>query len=754
MLKFLRRIAEEIEGASNLNDALSILVKLTQEALEVESCSVFMVDSHTHEYVLMANVGSQSLALQNLRIKPHQGLIGVVGDQQKPLNLQDAPAHPNYIYIPELAADPFHAFLGVPIIANRRVLGVIIVQQREKRCFAEDEEAFLATLATQVAAILARVETYEIIAEHTWSGHQDDTVLLGNPSSSGVGIGKAVVVYPPADLDAVPDKTIIDIKAEMIVLEQAMQETRLAIAALGERLATLLPKAEQDLFEAFLRLLDSNGLEKEVIDVIYTGQWAQGALKKVIQKRVRQLEDMDDAYLRERSADIKDLGQRILANLQAQEIKEIVYPEPTILIGETLSAADLARVPTEKLVGIAMAKGSKNSHVAILARALKIPALTGVNNFPYASLENKELIIDGYYGHVYINPPSALRQEFLILAEEEKQLDESLQELHYLPAETPDGHRVQLFVNEGLDTDAGAALAVGSEGVGLFRTEIAFMTRERFPTEEEQRIIYRQALSAFAPAPVVMRTLDIGGDKALPYFSIAKEDNPFLGWRGIRISLDQPDLFQAQIRAMLRANYNLNNLKILLPMISDINELERAKVFIAQAYKEVNAEVTVAMPQIGVMIEVPSAVYQARGLARRADFLSIGSNDLTQYLLAVDRNNTQVARIYDAYHPAVLHALHQTVRAAHLEGKPVSICGELAGDPVVTILLLAMGFNSLSTTASNLPRIKWVIRRFPFYRVRKILKEVMKYEDPADIRTHLEYTLEQAGLGGLIRAGK
>lgn len=753
MLKFLRRIVEEVESMSNLGDALSILVKLTQEALEVEACSVFMVDSRRREYVLMANIGSKNPALQNLRIKLHQGLIGVIGDQQKPLNLQDALTHPNYIHIPEATADAFHAFLGVPIIANRRLLGVIIVQQKEKRRFSEDEEAFLVTLTTQLAAILARVETHEIVTEKPRIGDEDDTLLLGNPSSPGVGIGKAVVVYPPADLDAVPDKTITDTKVEIIALQQAVQQTRQVIEELGERLTPFLPKVEQDLFSAFLRLLDSNGLEKDIIDVICSGQWAQGALRNVIQKRVRQFDEMDDAYLRERSADIKDLGQRILANLQAQEIKEIVYSERTILLGEILSAADLARVPKGKLVGIAMAKGSINSHVSILARALKIPAVTGVNNFSYMNLENKELIIDGYYGHVYITPTAALRQDFLILAEEEKQLDESLQELRDLPAKTPDGYRVQLLVNKGIDVDAGAAFAAGSEGVGLFRTEIAFMSRERFPTEEEQRIIYRQALSAFAPAPVVMRTLDIGGDKALPYFPV-KEDNPFLGWRGIRISLDQPDLFQAQIRAMLRANYDLNNLKILLPMVSDISELERAKLLIRQAHTEVSAEATVALPQIGAMIEVPSAVYQARGLARRADFLSIGSNDLTQYLLAVDRNNTQVASIYNAYHPAVLHALHQTVRAAHLEGKPVGICGELAGDPVVTILLLAMGFNSLSTTASNLPRIKWVIRRFPFYQVRKILKEVMQYEDPADIRTHLEYTLEQAGLGGLIRAGK
>jgi phosphotransferase system enzyme I (PtsP) len=284
VLKFLRRIVEEVESTSNLSEALSILVKLTQEALEVEACSVFMVDARTHDYVLMANIGSKNPALQNLRIKSHQGLIGVIGEQKKPLNLQDALTHPNYIYIPEAAADSFHAFLGVPIIANRRLLGVIIVQQKEKRRFAEDEEAFLVTLTIQLAAILARVEMHEMITEQNRIGHEDDTVLLGNSSSPGVGIGKAMVVYPPADLDAVPDKTITDIRTEISALKQAVQQTHSNMKELGERLTPFLPKAEQDLFSAFLRLLDSNGLEKDIIEVIGTGQWAQGAFEKSYSK--------------------------------------------------------------------------------------------------------------------------------------------------------------------------------------------------------------------------------------------------------------------------------------------------------------------------------------------------------------------------------------------------------------------------------------------------------------------------------------
>jgi phosphotransferase system enzyme I (PtsP) len=753
MLRPLRRIIEDFQDTSDLTEGLNLLVTRTRQAIEADSCSIFLIDIRTEEFVLIATNGLHDQELCGYRFQLTEGLIGVIAESEKPLNVEDVDNHPKYIELPSEFADDFHAFLGVPIINNRRLLGVLTAESKAIHRFEEDEEAFLVTLATQIAPIVERAETDQIVAEQTSALAHDDTVLLGIPSGKGVGIGQGFVVYPPADLDAVPEKNIEDIDAEIEVLEIAIQQTRDIIQDLGEKLSRSLPKAEQELFNAYLRLLDNDSLAKDIIDEIKLGQWAQGALKIAIKKRVRQFEEMDDAYLRERAADIKDLGQRILARLQLHEIEDLEFPAQTILIGDELSAADVARVPKEKLVGLAMARGSSNAHVAILARALGIPAVTGVTNLPYAQLDDKELIIDGYYGHVYISPTLALRQEFLLLAEEEKQLDESLNELRNLPAETPDGHRVSLYVNVGLDADSSSALAAGAEGVGLFRTEIPFMTREQFPSEEEQRIIYRQVLNAFSPQPVTMRTLDIGGDKALPYFPI-EEDNPFLGWRGIRVSLDHPDLFLAQIRAMLRANRGLNNLAILLPMISNVHEFDDAKALILEAHEEVNIEEETLLPPIGVMVEVPSAVYLARTLARKADFISIGSNDLTQYILAVDRNNAQVSGIYDAYHPAVLHAIHQVVRAARLESTPVSICGELAGDPIVTILLIAMGFDSLSTSPGNFSRVKWVARRFPYYQMRAILKEVMKYEDSTDIRTYLEETLERAGLGGLIRAGR
>ncbi|MBL4647775.1 MAG: phosphoenolpyruvate-protein phosphotransferase PtsP, partial [Gammaproteobacteria bacterium] len=335
-----------------------------------------------------------------------------------------------------------------------------------------------------------------------------------------------------------------------------------------------------------------------------------------------------------------------------------------------------------------------------------------------------------------------------------QELDDYLAQLHHLPAETIDGYPIKLWVNTGVDNEFDKPLNAGAEGVGLYRTEIPFMTKERFPTEQEQYVLYRQLLNAFSPLPVTIRTLDIGGDKTLPYFPI-KETNPFLGWRGIRISLDQPEILLTQFRALLRANIGLNNLRIKLPMISQVGEFDEASGLLNQVYYELKKQHDgIVLPPLGVMIEVPSAVYQAEALAKRADFFSIGTNDLTQYLLAVDRNNTRIANLYDSLHPAVLFAIKHTIDAAHHAGKTVSLCGEMSNDPVAIPLLLAMETDAISANTASILRIKWVIRRFSLSYAKQLLRECLLMESASEIRAHLEYALQRIGLGGLIRAGK
>jgi phosphotransferase system enzyme I (PtsP) len=755
MLTTLRRILQEVDSAGDFRAALCIMVERIRQALDTHACSIFLLDRRRGEYVLTATQGLNPLAVDKIRIPVSQGLVGLVGEREEPVNIDYAEKHPRFLHVPEAMEEPFKAFLGTPIIYHRQVLGVLIVQQHEPRRFDESEEAFLVTLAAQLAAIIAHAEATGSIANlFDRQEMLSEATYAGIPGAPGVSIGTGVVVFPLFDFSVIPDREPDDIDKEILLLESALAAAREDMRMLADRLYPTLPEEERALFDAYERILDNASLGAEVIAEIRAGNWAQGALRTVISTHADRLANLDNEYLRERAADIRDLGHRVLSYLQSSDRMLPQYNEKTILIGENLLATDLAEVPEGCLAGVISAQGSSSSHIAILARAMGVPTVMGVSDVPIAELQHKEIIVDGYYGQIYICPRASLREEFEQLIQEEKQLDESLKILRDEPAETKDQQRIMLMANTGLGADVGRALAVGAEGVGLYRTEIPFLMRERFPSGEEQRIIYRQLLASFAPRPVTMRTLDVGGDKALPYFPV-KEDNPFLGWRGIRISLDHPDIFLVQVRAMMRASAGLNNLRIMLPMLTDVSEADEALRLLKKAYIDVCDEnVKIEMPQIGVMIEVPSAVYQARGFAKRVDFLSVGSNDLTQYILAVDRNNSRVANLFDSLHPAVLRALIQVVEGGHQEGKHVSICGEMAGDPAAVILLLAMGFDSLSMSASSLARMKWVIRQFTMKKAAKLLQDVLSMESAVMIRCHLELALERAGLGGLIRAGR
>jgi phosphotransferase system enzyme I (PtsP) len=762
MLKILKRIVQDVTTASHLTEALATLVQRVRAAVAADAVSVYLIDNKHAEYVLIATEGLNKQAESIVRVAMGRGLIGLVGRREEPINISNSSSHPDFFHDPLLGEERLNAFLGVPIIQHRKLYGVLIVQQVEERCFDDAEEAFLITLASQLGGIIAHAEATGELTQLTQPQSTEETTadvaqiaLTGIGSVPGVAIGTAVVVYPPADIDSVPRNNVEDVDSEITIFYEALQAARDNMHRLGRRMKSSVGEDELALFDVYLRILDKDSLGAEVAQEIrHEKLSAQAALASVIKKHVLQFENMEDDYLRERASDIRDIGRRVLAELQSSQEVDIIYPRRTILVGEEITAAALAEVPEGQLAGLVSAKGANNSHVAILARALGVPAVMGVRGLKVEQLSRRAIIVDGYYGHVFISPSKALLAEYKQLIQENNQLNQSLESLRDKPAETTDNYRVSLQVNTGLAMDAGLSMSVGAEGVGLYRSEIPFMSRDRFPSEDEQYIIYRQILKAFAPRLVTMRTLDIGGDKVLPYFPV-EEDNPYLGWRGIRVTLDHPDVFLLQVRAMMRANEDINNLRIMLPMVTSLSEVDEAAILIDKAYAELLEEgCKIEKPQLGVMIEVPAAVYQARELAKRVDFLSVGSNDLTQYLLAVDRNNARVAGLYDALHPAMLRALLKIVEGGHAAGVEVSICGEMASDPLAVILLLAMGFDTLSMNSSSLPRIKWVIRNISIANARKILANALELEHPADIRLYLQKTLEDEGLGSLIRAGK
>jgi len=754
VLDTLRRTIQEVNRAPDLARALSIIVARVKQAMVVDVCSVYLVDNERRQYVLMATDGYNRDALGAVRLDLGRGLVGEVARRAESLNLDNAADHPAYVFTSEIGEEPFHGFLGVPIIQHRNVLGVLVVRQRERRCFAEQEETFLFTLAAQLAGAISHAGASGDIDRLLQDSRETRYALKGVSGTPGAAVGHACVVYPLANLEAIPDRAVENIDAEIAGFRAAVAGVERDMRMMSARMVDMLPVEDIALFDALILMLRSENLVDGTIEGIRSGNWAPGALRNTISEHVTAFEDMEDPYLRERASDVRDLGRRILERLQSISPVARCYPPDTILVGEEVSASQLAEVPVKQLVAVVSARGSSASHVAILARALGIPAVMGIDDLPVGRLDGQELVVDGYQSRLFVRPSAAIRQEFQRLQQEEAELTGELQALIELPSETVDGKRLPLYANTGLLTDITPSLLCGAEGVGLYRTEIPFLVRDRFPSEEEQRRTYRQVLKAFAPAPVTVRTLDIGGDKMLSYFPV-EEDNPFLGWRGIRIALDHPEIFLSQVRAILRADVGLNNLQLLLPMISGVAEIDAALGLIKRAYEElVDEGEELQYPQVGVMVEVPSAVYQIAEMAKRVDFFSIGTNDLTQYLLAVDRNNAQVAELFDAMHPAVLRAIRQVVQSAHEAGKPVSVCGEMAGDPAAALLLLGMGVDSLSMSAASLLRVKWAVRSFSMQEVQALLDEAWAFEDAGAVRALLHSTLEGAGLGGLVRAGR
>jgi phosphotransferase system enzyme I (PtsP) len=564
--------------------------------------------------------------------------------------------------------------------------------------------------------------------------------------AAGLAIGSAILLDPLAELESIPDRQIRDIDAEESIFRSAVAAVHEELKASSERLAADVPSEVRALFDVYAMLLGSNGLVSDTCARIRAGNWAPGAWRDTIADHAKVFEQMEEPYLRKAAEDIRAIGQRVLLQFQAKAQESRQYPQQCILVGDTVSIMEISAAPAGRIAGIVCMRGSALSHTAVMARALGIPAVVSLAPLPLGRLDGREMVIDGDRGRIYIEPSRVVVEAFQQLIGEQQARAEQLMGLRDLPAETPDGVRLPLYANVGLASDSVAARDSGAEGVGLYRTEYHFLLGNAFPLEEEQYQIYREALQVFKPNPVTLRTLDVGGDKMLPYFPV-QEDNPFLGSRGIRFSLDHPEIFLIQLRAMLRANAGLDNLHILFPMISRVDELDEAMGLLARAYRELQEEGLAATKAcVGAMIEVPSAIFLAGALAERADFLSIGSNDLAQYMLAVDRNNAQVVTPYDSLHPAVLDAIHHVIKAAHLRAKPVSVCGEMAGDPAGALLLLGMGVDALSMSATSFARVKLVIRSFTQQHARSLLDEALGMEDGFAIHRLLNGAIEGVGV--------
>lgn len=758
MLRVLQRIVEAVTQAPDFEVALVTMVTQVKQALETDCCTVYLADHEQRRFSLAATDGLLVRENTAIRVPFGEGVISLAAQREEPLNIANVNQHPAFKRLDELDEEPYQAMLAAPVIHRRRVLGVLTVQQVAARAFSRDEEAFVVTLAAQLAVVIAHAEAKGLLRTDAHSPWLQS--IRGLPGAPGVAIGHAFVVQPIARLEDVTPKRTDKPAHEIRRFRHAVALTRQELNDISERLQGHVADDTLAIFDVYHGMLDAASLGNAVESTIRNDGWrAQTALKYVVEQFISQFEQVEDEYIRERASDVRDLGQRVLFYLQKRERRHRQIPEKCILVAEEVTAAMLGELPADDIVAIVSLRGSGNSHAAILARSMGIPAVLGVDDIAAQDFIDQQLIVDGYTGDIYLNPPAQVQAEYEQLAAEEDELRELVMQARDLPVETQDGVPLNLQLNVGLNTDRDLLRELNVKGVGLYRTEIPFMMRERLPTEDEQVELYTQVLDQFAGSPVVMRTLDVGGDKPLPYLPV-KEDNPFLGWRGIRLTLDHPEIFLVQIRAMLRASLGRNNLRILLPMITSAAEVDEASRLVKQAYFEVAEELNCAtderlyQPQLGVMIEVPAMIYQLAAVANKVDFFSIGTNDLTQYLLAVDRNNQRVASLYDAYHPAVLQALQDIVRQCDELQKPVSVCGELAGEPGGALLLAAMGYRTLSMNSYNIDRVRWILRNVRMSTLHVMLAQALRARTPEQVRKMINLKLESLGLGGFVRAGK
>ena len=573
-------------------------------------------------------------------------------------------------------------------------------------------------------------------------------MISGIPASPGIVFGKALVLKEEKivlDMQKIKDSQVDEEIARFYAGREAAVEQ---LNSIKERAYQSLGEEKAAIFEGHLMILEDEELEEEIIDYLRSNHVnAAVAANVVIDQQVAILSEIDDEYLKERAGDIRDIGNRLIKNILGMHIVDLgEINEEAILVAYDLTPSETAQLNLDKVLGFVTDIGGRTSHTSIMARSLELPAIVGTNNVTELVNTGDFLILDALNNVVYVNPSQDDIQRLKALQAKLADEKAELAKLKDLPALTLDGHRVDVVANIGTIRDIEGAERNGAEGVGLYRTEFLFMDRDQLPTEEEQFIAYKDVVEAMNGNLVILRTMDIGGDKDLPYLDLPKEMNPFLGWRAIRIALDRREILNAQLRAVLRASA-YGKLAVMFPMIISVEEIRELKSVIEELKVELRNEGKAFDEniQIGVMVETPSAAVNAKFLAKEVDFFSIGTNDLTQYTLAVDRGNELISHLYNPMSPSVLSLIKQVIDASHAEGKWTGMCGELAGDERATVLLLGMGLDEFSMSAISVPRIKKLIRNVNYQDAKLLAEKALQQPTAAEIeRLVIDFLAEKA----------
>ena len=778
-LRLLEDIGTLIGHSHDLQETLEDITQTIAERMGTEVCSLYLYDSKERRLTLWATTGLDRTAVGNVSMNIDEGLSGLVIEKMEPVAVTDAMTHPRNKYFPETGEERFHSFLGLPIVEKNSPLGVLVIQSRNRRHFSRTEIRLLKAISTQVSHnivqarlletlkskeqereeahrrmvdAIKRLRVYEREREEESSAQSRSgrTRLSGIGASPGFGIGHVHLVHPHIQLETLTERPIDDPEEELQRLYDAVQRSLAEIKALKEQVHTRLPEIDIVIFDAHTMMIEDPGFLGKIEGLIRESDAAEIAVKKVSEEYIEALERAENQLLRERTIDIRDVSQRLLRHLLGLEEKERPSSESVILFADELTLSDLCMVDPERLKGVVLGSGGATSHASILAKSFEIPTVVGVEHAELVQ-EDDVVIVDGNSGVVYVNPGVEVLREYQQLDREYRAFNRDLEGIHDLPAETRDGMRVVLDANVGLLIDVTFAQRHGAEGIGLYRTEIPFLTYRDFPSEEEQFDLYRRVLSKMEGKPVTLRTLDLGPDKYPAYMRLPREQNPYLGWRSIRISLEKEDIFKVQLRAILRVSVH-GPVRLLLPMISSVEEIFQVKKLLTEVKAELREEGIAFDPwmPIGVMVEVPAAVWLADRLIQEVDFFSIGTNDLIQYLLAVDRDNRKVASLYEPLHPAVLQAISWTVQAAKRAGRRVSMCGEMAADPLCTMVLLGMGLDELSMEPFFVPVIKRVIRSLSYADAQRLTQEVLRMETVQEVKGRLFGELKKLGMIELV----
>jgi phosphotransferase system enzyme I (PtsI)/phosphotransferase system enzyme I (PtsP) len=719
----LTRITQAVSMVSTAQEQLGIIVNGIRECFGISVCSLYRLDKN-EDLVLLASHGLHHT--RPVKIPKGKGLVGLVVKSRHTINLANGLKHSDYFYVKDIKEEQFKSFCGAPLVTKGEVIGVLVLQDEKPQKLSEKKEAFINTMASHIALIVQQMPL-------TLSKPTINTVLKGISASEGVAVGYPYVCVKPSLNDvslSYNDNPEKEIKLWEKVLQQVLDDLELEKQALKQHLSAEMTH----MFEAYKMLLFDQSLSDKVVAGVNERFSLQKAIKLAVQHFSDLFKQMEDPYLRARSEDVWHIGNKLYQALIGTEDEPFKQEGNIILIGNEISVSDIADIPVEQLKGIVCTGGSRLSHTAIVANALGVQAIMGVPNLLEQSYKGK-VIVDATQGLFFANPTKSILHEYSDLVDRQIDLDKILDDYKDRPAMCKDGTRINLFTNSGLLSDISPGIRYGAEGIGLFRTEIPFIMSDTFPTEKEQFELYKNVFSSYQDKPVYMRTLDIGADKQLPYFPITGEENPAMGWRGIRFTLDNIQLLMTQVRAMLRAAGLTGDLKVILPMVSSLDELVTFHRVLDDALNQLQLEnIAVKRPEVGVMIEVPAAISQIKFWTDYIDFISIGSNDLSQYLLALDRNNPKVASRFDHVHPAIIHEIYRIVEEAKKVNLPVSVCGEMASNPIAVVLLLAMGIRKLSVSSAQIPKLKALIKNLDEPLMNKFLLFALKQDSADKIR--------------------